>query len=97
MNKIFLGLALVALGTGSEAIAGTCNVQSTRAPGHWKFIKVYDVDTGKIVLQKVMNGGEHREVTVPGERVRVDWKLPGGKDYKHGTVALCKDGNTIRS
>jgi hypothetical protein len=97
MNRILFGLALVALGTGSEAIAGTCNVQSTRAPGHWKFIKVYDVDTGKVVLQKVFNGGEHREVVVRGERVRVDWKLPGGKDYKPGAVVICKDGNTVRS
>ena len=97
MKMTSLSFGLLALGTASAGMAGTCNVQSTRAPGHWKFVKVFDVDTGEIVFQKVIDGGKLHEVTVSGERARVDWKLPGGKDYKAGPVSSCKDGNTVKS
>ncbi len=95
MNSKHFCIGIIALATGSGAIAGTCNIQSTRAPGQWKFVKVYDLDTGEVVLQKAINGGETREVTVRGHRMRVDWKLPGGKNYKAGAEAICADGHTV--
>ena len=97
MKRMLFGFALVALATGSPAVAGTCKIQSTREPGHWTFLKVFDVESGEVVLQKAIEGGKYREVTAHGDRVRVDWKLPGGKDYKAGPVSPCKDGNTIKS
>lgn len=97
MNYKLATLAgLSALIIGSQALAETCNVESIRAPGEYLFIKVFDPDTGEIVLQRAIKGGTPIEVTVSGERVRVDSKLPGGVDYKPGAIATCKSGNTIK-
>jgi len=96
MGTKLLCTGIVLLATASGANAETCNIQSVRAPGHWQFVKVYDLDTGKVVLQRAINGGEHHEVIVSGHRMRVDWKLAGGKDYKAGKATTCKDGHTVR-
>src|SRR5688500_5188904 len=96
-GKFSLSLvAIAAFLSPAEAFAGSCSIQSTRAPGEWKFAKVYDADTGKIVLRQVVNGGDTKQVVVSGERVRVDSKLPGDIDYRTGSVALCKDENIIK-
>lgn len=89
-------IAIAAFLNPAEAFAGNCNIESTRAPGEWKFVKVYDADNGEMVLRQVVSGGDLHEVVVSGERVQVDWKLPGDIDYRTGTVALCKGGNNIK-
>ena len=97
MNLKLIALAgTAALVTGGEAIAGTCSIQNSRAPGEWTFVRVYDVDAGKIVLQRAIKGGVSYEVTVSKDRVRVDSKLPGGTSYAAGAVTACKDQNKIK-
>lgn len=87
---------LAVLFTAAPTIAGTCKIESTRAPGEWTFVRVYDVDSGKIVLQRAIKSGVAYDVTVSKELVRVDSKLPGGISYAAGAVSACKDGNKIK-
>ena len=97
MKAQFIALAaLSALIAGGQAQAGTCDIQSSRATGEWTFVRVYDVDSGKIVLQRAIKGGVLYRVTVSKDRVRVDSKLPGGITYAAGTVSTCRDGNKIK-
>jgi hypothetical protein len=96
MKASLIALAAVAaLVAEGPAYAGTCSIQSNRAPGEWTFVRVYDVDSGKIVLQRAVKGGTPYEVKVSKERIRVDSKLPGGLTYAAGKVSACKDGNKI--
>ena len=78
------------------AWAGTCKLQNAAAPGSYKFVQVHDADTGAVVLRKAINGGETVELEVSGDRVRIDVKLPGHKDYKAGPVSICQADTTLR-
>jgi hypothetical protein len=98
MTKILaLVAAIAAILVAHEARAESCKVESTSPPGQWKFIRAFDADTGKVVYQQAINGGDSKPVTVSGERVRVDYKLPGHTVYQTGTVAPCKGGNTVKT
>ena len=96
MRLIILSLiAMTALSAQTAARAETCKIQSTRGPDEWKFVKVYEGGTDKVVLQQAIRGGVLKEVTVSGDRVRIDTKMPGQIDYEIGKIVLCKGGNTI--
>jgi hypothetical protein len=96
MNIKPLALAgLAFLFIEAQALAETCNVQVTGPEGQWKFVHVYDVATGEIVLRQAIKSGDSKPVTVSGDKVRVDWKLPGYTDYRTGAVLPCKGGNTV--
>jgi hypothetical protein len=86
---------LVALLLGTSAGAETCHIQVTGAAGDWKFVHVYDVAKGTIVMRQAIKVGETKQVTVSGSRVRVDWKFAGHRSYTTGAVKTCKGGNTI--
>jgi hypothetical protein len=88
---------IAAILVGYEAHAESCKVESASPAGQWKFIRAYDADTGKVVFQQALNGGDSRPVTVSGERVRVDYKLPGHTVYQTGAVAPCKGGNSVKT
>ena len=91
------GFMLVAmLLAESAAFAGSCKIENSGPPDEWRFVQIYDVDRGQIVLGRAIKSGDSKEVTVSGERVRVDHKLPGGTQYATGPVVICKGGNTIR-
>jgi len=89
--------AIAALLVESGALAESCQVQSASQPGQWKFVRAYDPDTGKVVLQQPINGGDSKEVTVAGDHVRVEYKLPGHTHYEAGVVSPCKGGNVVRT
>jgi hypothetical protein len=93
---LYLLAGMTATLGAANASAETCHIQSTSAPGTWRFVKVYDVDTGTTVMQRALDGGATREVSVSGQQVRIDFKNAGGKHYKAGPVATCKNGNTVR-
>ena len=95
MKVRLIALAAAALVVEAQAFAGTCSIQSGRAPGEWTFVRVYDGDSGAIVLQRAIKGGVSYQVTVSKDRIRVDSKLPGGIIYSAGKVAACKDGNRL--
>ena len=80
----------------SAAIAATCKVQNAGPPDQWRFVHVYDVDRGKIVLRQAIKSGDSKEVTVSGDRVRVDHRLAGSTQYATGPIAQCNEGATIK-
>jgi len=89
--------AIAALLVESAALAESCKVQSTSPPGQWKFVRAYDPDTNEVVLRQAINGGDSKPVTVAGDHVRVEYKLPGHTRYQPAVVAPCKDGNVVRT
>jgi len=97
MTGKHMGFTLVAMVLAeSAAVAESCKIENGGPPDEWRFVQVYDVDRGQIVLGKAIKSGDSKEVTVSGQRVRVDHKLPGGTAYATGPVVICKGGNSIR-
>ena len=97
MTAKHMGLAIIAmLLAESAAVAENCKIENGGPPDEWRFVQVFDVDRGQIVLGQAIKSGESKEVTVSGERVRVDHKFPGWTTYATGPVLTCKGGNTIR-
>ena len=94
--KLSLCAGLAALFAGSPALAETCHVQVTGAAETWKFLHVYDLATGEVVLRQAIKSGDSRPVEVNGDKIRVDWKMPGDRKYKTGPAVTCKAGNIVR-
>jgi len=94
--KLFALAGVASVFFGSPALAETCNVQVTGPAEHWKFLHVYDVATGEVVLRQAIKAGDSRPVEVTGDKIRVDWKMPGDRNYRAGSVALCKAGNFVK-
>ena len=90
-------IAVAALLGERPAHGESCTLQSASPPGQWKFVRAYDPETGSIVLQQAVNGGDSKPVTVSGERVKVEYKLPGQTRYQPAVVSPCKGGNTVRT
>jgi hypothetical protein len=95
IQQLFASVLAAALLEGA-AFAGTCSVQNSAAPGDWRFVHVYDVKKSEIVLRQAINGGDSKEVTVSGNKIRVDHKRAGNRNYATGPVTACKDGNTVK-
>jgi len=94
--KSIVVFSAVALLGENAASAESCKVQSSHPPGQWKFIRVYDVDTGAIVLGQAVNGGDAKSVTVRGHRIKLEAKLPGVLHYGPAVEADCKKGHTVK-
>jgi hypothetical protein len=92
-RTIAAGTMLIA----GTAWAGTCKLQNPSAKGSYKFVRVHDADTGKIVLSKAINGGDIVDLEVSGSRVRIEAKTAGQKNYRSGPIWVCKAGNTLRA
>jgi len=91
--------ALIVAATAASAASAateTCDIQNASAPGRWKFVRVYDVADGKVVLSQAMNGGDLRPVTVKGRSVRVEYKLAGDLQYHSSRVASCHKGAIVK-
>ena len=54
--KLFALVGVATAFFGSPALAETCNVQVTGPAEHWKFLHVYDVATGEVVLRQAIKG-----------------------------------------
>ena len=94
-QQVLIGIAAASILEGA-AVAGTCKVQSWAAAGDWRFVDVYDVTKSEIVLRQAINGGDSKDVTVTGDRIRVNHKRSGNRNYAAGPVADCKNGNTVK-
>ena len=80
----------------SQAGAETCMIHNSGPAGEWKFFRVHDADTGQIVLQQAIKGGDSRQVEVSKERVTVSSKFPGYRQYSQPIASTCKGGNTVK-
>jgi hypothetical protein len=97
MRPRFIAIAaLAALLVETPALAETCMIEITGPEGQWKFVQVFDVATGNMVMGQAIRSGEVKTVTITGDQVRVDWKLSGYRDYRTGEVTTCRGGNRIR-
>jgi hypothetical protein len=90
-------IAVTALLVPSTALAESCKVQNSNAAGQWKFVRVYDADTGQVVLRQAINGGDSKDVTVSGTRARVEYKLAGDAQYHSATIGTCKAGSVLKT
>jgi hypothetical protein len=90
---LFAGAVLLPV---AGAFAGTCTIEITGPREQYKFVQVHDVAARAIVMRKAIKSGQSREVTVSGDRVRVDWKFAGGTSYQSGKVQACNGGRRIR-
>jgi len=95
VNRVGLSIVAILLAE-SSAVAESCKIENAGPPDEWRFVQVYDVDRGQIVLGQAIKSGDKKEVSVSGEKVRVDHKFPGWTTYATGPVLICKGGNTIR-
>lgn len=73
-----------------------CKIMYQAAPDEWRFVKVYELSSGEVVLQTVIRGGDSREVYVASPRIRIDSKWAGDVDYKPGAQSQCAKGETIK-
>jgi len=94
LSRAIIAGAVLATGT---AWADTCKLQNAGPRGTYKFVRVHDADTGKVVLSKAINGGDTVDLEVSGSRLRIDAKSAGQKNYRSGPILVCKDGNTLRA
>ena len=96
-HALKISLVAAAIVIPSAALASTCKIENTSPHGEWKFIRAYDVLTGKEVLSRAILGGASVEVTVTGTQIRLEYKLAGHRHYGSSVTATCKDGNTLRT
>lgn len=73
----------------------TCHVASTGRPEGYTLVRIQEIETGKVVFQSTLRGGQTKDVFSGSKKIKVEHKLPGDKDYHSPVVADCKGGNTI--
>jgi hypothetical protein len=73
-----------------------CKVLNTRSPDQYEFVRIHDLSTGLIVFQSTIRGGDSKGVFTKGDKIRIEHKWAGDRDYHSGVVVECKNGNTIR-
>ena len=97
LGSVILTAFAAAVATGTAApTEHECKVQSSSAPGQWKFIRIYDASTGVVIWRQAINGGDSKRVTSNGPSVRIETKLPGYIKYTPAGTHTCSGGKTIR-
>ena len=89
-------LAIMMIAAGPYDTAPNCKIMYQGAQDDWRFVRVYEVASGKIVLQTVIRGGASRDVYVASPSIRVYSKWAGDIDYKPGPTVQCADGGTVK-
>ena len=74
----------------------SCKVLNTRAPDQYEFVRIYDVSTGQIIFQSPIKGGDSKGVYSKGDKIKIEHKWAGDRDYHSGVVVDCRNGNIIR-
>jgi hypothetical protein len=88
-------LAIMLIAAGPYDAAPNCKVMYQGMQDEWRFVRVYEVASGKVVLQTVIRGGASRDVYVATPSIRVDSKWAGDIDYKPGPTVQCANGGTV--
>jgi hypothetical protein len=95
-RAVHLVASLIAVLVPGAALAETCSVQVVGAATMWKFVRAYDADTGEVVLRQAIKAGDSKDVTVSKNRLRIEFKLAGDREYHSSRVTTCEGGNTVR-
>ena len=93
VGEAVLAIMLIA---GPYDSAPNCKVMYQGAQDDWRFVRVYEVASGKVVLQTVIRAGTTREVYVESPRIRIDSKWAGDVNYKPGRPVQCANGETVK-
>ena len=93
IGEVILAVMLMAGPYDSDP---NCKVMYEGAQDDWRFVRVYEVASGKVVLQTVIRAGSAREVYVASPAIRIYSKWAGDIDYKAGPQAQCANGDTIK-
>ena len=93
VSGIILAIMLAA---GPYDSAPNCKVMYQGATDDWRFVRVYEASTGKVVLQTVIRAGTTRDVYVTSPSIRIDSKGAGDIDYKPGSPVRCANGETVK-
>ena len=94
VGEIILAIMLTA--AGPYDTAPNCKVMYQGPQDEWRFVRVYEVASKKVVLQTVIRGGASREVYVASPSIRVYSKWAGDIDYKPGPTVQCANGETVK-
>ena len=89
-------LAIMLTAAGPYDSAPNCKVMYQGAKDDWRFVRVYEVSSGKVVLQTVIRAGTARDVYVASPAIRIDSKWAGDVNYKPGPPLRCANGATVR-
>jgi hypothetical protein len=92
VGEILLAIMLTA---GQYDTPPNCKIMYQGAQDEWRFVRVYEVASGKVILQTVIRGGASRDVHVATPGIRVDSKWAGDIDYKPGPTVQCANGGTV--
>ena len=90
-----LVLALMLM-SGPPDSRPSCKILYQAPTDRWRFVKVYELSSGQVVLQTVISGGRSRDVYVASPSIRIDSKWAGDVAYRPGLPVRCADGATIR-
>jgi hypothetical protein len=93
VGEIILAILLTA---GPYDMAPNCKVMYQGSPDDWRFVRIYEVASGKVVLQTVIRAGATRDVYVASPSIRIDSKWAGDVNYKAGRPVRCTNGDTVR-
>jgi hypothetical protein len=93
LGSIILAIVLAAGPYDSDP---SCKVMYQGSQDEWRFVRVYEVPSGKVVLQTVIRGGATRDVYVASPSIRVYSKWAGDIDYKPGPPVQCANGETVK-
>ena len=93
LGAVILAIALAA---GPYDADPNCKVMYQGGADDWRFVRVYEVASGKVVLQTVIRGGTTRDVYVASPGIRVYSKWAGDIDYKPGPTVQCANGGTVK-
>lgn len=89
-------VAIMMIAAGPYDTAPNCKVMYQGTQDDWRFVRVYEVASGKIVLQTVIRAGATRDVYVASPSIRVYSKWAGDVDYKPGPPVQCANGETVK-
>ena len=92
-GEVILAIALVA---GPYDANPNCKIMYQGSQDDWRFVRVYELSTGKVVLQTVIRGGTTRDVYVASPGIRVYSKWAGDIAYKPGPPTQCANGGTVK-
>lgn len=86
----------IMLTPGPYDSAPNCKIMYQGPQDDWRFVRVYEVASGKVVLQTVIRAGSARDVYVTSPVIRVYSKWAGDIDYKPGPQVQCANGETVK-
>ena len=93
VEAVILALMLM---SGPYDSRPNCKIMYQAPSDRWRFIKVYEVSSGQVVLQTVISGGRSRDVYVASPSIRIDSKWAGDVAYRPGLPVSCAHGATIK-